>query len=92
MVMRKTTSKFTPRLIKRAAGTRLPVSYTHLDVYKRQVYITFDEGYENGYTGKMLDILKEKGVSAVFFCTYDYIKDNPDPVSYTHLDVYKRQI
>lgn len=57
--------------------------YKDLDAYyigtdESKVYITFDEGYENGYTGKMLDILKEKGVSAVFFCTYDYIKDNPD--------------
>lgn len=40
--------------------------------------LTFDEGYENGYTAAILDTLKEKGVSAVFFVTYDYAKRNPD--------------
>jgi peptidoglycan-N-acetylmuramic acid deacetylase len=40
------------------------------------VVLTFDEGYENGYTGKILDTLKEKGVKAIFFVTGDYAKDN----------------
>ena len=31
------------------------------------VMLTFDEGYENGYTASILDTLKEKGVQAVFF-------------------------
>lgn len=42
------------------------------------IYLTFDEGYENGYTGQILDILKEKNVSAVFFVTMPYVKENPD--------------
>ena len=41
-------------------------------------YLTFDEGYENGYTAKILDVLKEKKAPAVFFVTYDYAKRNPD--------------
>jgi peptidoglycan-N-acetylmuramic acid deacetylase len=40
------------------------------------VVLTFDEGYENGYTGKILDSLAEKGVKAIFFVTGDYAKDN----------------
>ena len=43
-----------------------------------KIYLTFDEGYENGYTPKILDTLKEKNVKAVFFVTYDYAKRNPD--------------
>ncbi|MBR5310612.1 MAG: polysaccharide deacetylase family protein, partial [Oscillospiraceae bacterium] len=43
-----------------------------------KVYLTFDEGYENGYTPKILDVLKEKNVSAVFFVTLSYAKNNPD--------------
>ncbi len=43
-------------------------------------YLTFDEGYENGYTGAILDVLKEKECPAVFFCTLPYIKQNPDLV------------
>ncbi|MGN0298340.1 MAG: polysaccharide deacetylase family protein [Lachnospiraceae bacterium] len=42
------------------------------------IYLTFDEGYENGYTSQILDILKEKQVSAVFFVTMPYVKENPD--------------
>lgn len=42
------------------------------------VCLTFDEGYENGYTPAILDTLKEKSVKAIFFVTYDFVKDNPD--------------
>jgi peptidoglycan-N-acetylmuramic acid deacetylase len=41
------------------------------------IYLTFDEGYENGYTSTILDVLKEKKAPAVFFVTYDYAKRNP---------------
>jgi peptidoglycan-N-acetylmuramic acid deacetylase len=40
------------------------------------VVLTFDEGYENGYTCKILDALKDKGVHAIFFVTGDYVKTN----------------
>ena len=42
------------------------------------ICLTFDEGYENGYTPQILDVLKEKQVSAIFFVTYDFVKDNPE--------------
>ncbi|WP_446897554.1 delta-lactam-biosynthetic de-N-acetylase [Clostridium sp. LBM24168] len=48
------------------------------DTSKKILYLTFDEGYENGYTGKILDILKKNNVKAAFFVTTPYIKDNPD--------------
>jgi peptidoglycan-N-acetylmuramic acid deacetylase len=44
----------------------------------KNIYLTFDEGYENGYTSKILDVLKEKKCPAVFFVTGPYIKENPD--------------
>lgn len=44
------------------------------------VYLTFDEGYENGYTASILDTLKAQGVKAVFFVTYDYCKSSPELV------------
>lgn len=43
----------------------------------KDVVLTFDEGYENGYTASILDTLKEKKVRAIFFVTYDYVKRNP---------------
>ena len=45
-----------------------------------KIYLTFDEGYENGYTADILDTLKEKGVHAVFFVTLPYVKAQPDLV------------
>ncbi len=39
----------------------------------KKLYLTFDEGYENGYTAKILDVLKEKNVSAAFFITGPYL-------------------
>ena len=36
------------------------------------LYLTFDEGYENGYTGKILDTLKKCDVPAAFFITGSY--------------------
>lgn len=44
----------------------------------KEIFLTFDEGYENGYTSQILDVLKEKQVPAVFFVTYDYVNKNPD--------------
>lgn len=45
---------------------------------EKNVCLTFDEGYENGFTPQILDVLKDKQVSAIFFVTYDFAKDNPD--------------
>lgn len=42
------------------------------------LYLTFDCGYENGYTEKILNVLKEKNVNAAFFCTLPQVKDNPE--------------
>lgn len=46
----------------------------------KKICLTFDEGYENGYTPKILDTLKEKKVKAIFFVTYDFASQNPDLV------------
>lgn len=45
---------------------------------EKKMYLTFDEGYENGYTEKILDTLKEKDCPAVFFVTMPYAKGNPE--------------
>lgn len=50
------------------------------DSEKKVLYLTFDEGYENGYTAQILDILKETGVKAAFFVTLDYCKSSPELV------------
>ena len=44
----------------------------------KNLYLTFDNGYENGYTAKILDVLKAKKVPACFFVTGHYVKDQPE--------------
>ncbi|WP_153012061.1 delta-lactam-biosynthetic de-N-acetylase, partial [Tepidibacillus decaturensis] len=50
------------------------------DTKQKELYLTFDNGYENGYTSQILDILKQKKIPAAFFVTGHYLKDQPDLV------------
>ncbi len=50
------------------------------DTAKKDIYLTFDNGYENGYTEKILNVLKEKKVPAAFFVTGHYLEDQPELV------------
>ena len=47
---------------------------------KKYVYLTFDGGYEAGYTEKILDALKENDVKATFFITGHYLNTAGDIV------------
>lgn len=44
------------------------------DPSKKVMYLTFDNGYENGYTESILDTLKEENIQATFFLTGHYVK------------------
>lgn len=48
---------------------------------KKFLYLTFDCGYENGYTAAILDVLKDKNVPAAFFCTLPQMKDNHEIIA-----------
>ena len=50
------------------------------DPEEKVLYLTFDAGYENGCTSKILDTLKEHQVQATFFLVGDYLERNPDLV------------
>lgn len=41
---------------------------------KKVIYLTFDNGYENGYTESILDTLKAENISATFFLTGHYLE------------------
>ena len=72
--------------LKRGNNNQQPdVGYTNkkiLDKYegiymgnadKKYVYMTFDLGYEAGYTPKILEVLKQNNVKATFFITANYL-------------------
>ena len=72
-----------------------PVSYTHLDVYKRQIYTSV----LHSLSDQELGLSNQPGLR-VYSCSQGLERENLDevarfssyrPVSYTHLDVYKRQ-
>lgn len=47
---------------------------------KPYVYLTFDCGYEAGYTEKILEVLKQNNVKATFFITGHYLNSASDLV------------
>lgn len=53
-------------------------AYYKVDTEEKVIYLTFDEGYENGYTSRILDILKDNDVQATFFVTKPYILSSTD--------------
>jgi peptidoglycan-N-acetylmuramic acid deacetylase len=63
-----------PELLKKYASVYIG------DTTKKVIYLTFDEGYENGYTPMILDVLREYDVKAVFFITGPYLKGHQDLV------------
>jgi len=46
----------------------------------KNIYLTFDNGYEEGYTGDILDVLKKEQVPATFFVTGHYVETEPELV------------
>ena len=50
------------------------------DTSQKVLYLTFDAGYENGCTEKILDTLKKHQVSVAFFLVGNYIQRNADLV------------
>ena len=55
------------------------IYYYGITPYKNDekvIYLTFDCGYENGNTKKILDTLKKEDVKAIFFVTEPYVKQN----------------
>ena len=50
------------------------------DTDEKTLYLTFDAGYENGCTEKILDTLKKHQVPAAFFLVGNYMEKNADLV------------
>lgn len=46
----------------------------------KTLYLTFDEGYENGYTSKILDVLEQTSTPAAFFVTGPYLENQQELV------------
>ena len=65
------------------AGTKQLQQYNAAylgDTSQKTIYLTFDAGYENGCTAKILDVLQKHDVPAAFFLVGNYIEKNADLV------------
>lgn len=47
---------------------------------EKHVYLTFDNGYEQGHTESVLNVLKKEDVPATFFVTGHYVEEEPELV------------
>jgi peptidoglycan-N-acetylmuramic acid deacetylase len=71
-----------PVTINKAVDNLL-TKYNGLYIDKRNnknIYLTMDEGYENGYTSRILDTLKQKNIKCAFFITKQYLDKNENLV------------
>lgn len=74
----KSKNHKTPSISKNAK--ELLKKYDAYYVYhtkQKEIYLTFDLGYENGYTSDILDVLKDYNIKATFFVTKAFIDKNP---------------
>ena len=77
-------------------GILAPVSYTHLDVYKRQGLYRYDGKNYTSYTLEEQTSKSGSGITEdiygrIWYSNFDGYIYYVETVSYTHLDVYKRQ-
>lgn len=47
---------------------------------EKNIYLTFDNGYEEGYTSSILSVLKKHDIPATFFVTGHYVETAPELV------------
>ena len=50
------------------------------DTKEKKIYLTFDAGYENGCTARILDVLQKHNAPAAFFLVGNYLEKNGDLV------------
>lgn len=70
----------TPTGTKTAEELKKMDAYYVGDTTEKVLYLTFDAGYENGNTGKILDALKKHNAPATFFVVGNYLETSPDLV------------
>jgi len=62
--------------------------YFVIPTQEKKVFLTFDLGYEAGFTGSLLDTLDELNIPATFFLLGQYMEKNPDIVKRIVQDGY----
>ena len=69
-----------PDVPKSITNTLDAFGAVYIGTQEKTLYLTFDEGYENGYSSQILDVLKQTQTPAAFFITGDYLKNESELV------------
>lgn len=75
---KKNTDQELPDIGKYADILKEYGAYFADDSGEKNIYLTFDNGYEEGYTEDVLDVLQKEDVPATFFVTGHYVDTQPD--------------
>lgn len=65
----------TPEVSDHIDLSKYDAYYVNPKCKKKKIFLTFDCGYENGFTPKILDVLKKQKVVAAFFVTKPFIRE-----------------
>ncbi len=66
--------------VENHGGFYIDHNHTDPNADDKVIYLTFDVGYENGNVAKVLDAMKEEGVTGAFFVLGHVIEENADLV------------
>ena len=70
----------TPEVSDHIDLSKYDAYYVNPKCKKKKIFLTFDCGYENGFTPKILDVLKRQKVVAAFFVTKPFIREGTELV------------
>ena len=70
----------TPKVSDHIDLSKYDAYYVNPKCKKKKIFLTFDCGYENGFTPKILDVLKKQKIVAAFFVTKPFIREGRELV------------
>lgn len=70
----------TPKVSDYIDLSKYDAYYVNPKCKKKKIFLTFDCGYENGFTPKILDVLKKQKIVAAFFVTKPFIREGRELV------------
>ena len=70
----------TPEVSDHIDLSKYDANYVNPKCKKKKIFLTFDCGYENGFTPKILDVLKKQKIVAAFFVTKPFIREGRELV------------
>ena len=78
--LKRNENHHTPEVSDYIDLSKYDAYYVNPKCKKKKIFLTFDCGYENGFTPKILDVLKKQKIVAAFFVTKPFIREGRELV------------